>query len=99
MSLTSESGDIPSDIASDIPPDTPLEISTTSGSDDCRARATARPPSKARRPQSKVAHELRQMQNRVEFDRDGHQSLGAAPVFLGLMQVAGEFECNRNLRG
>ena len=51
------------------------------------------------RAQSKVAHELRQMQDVVEFERDGDQGLGAAAVLLGLVQVAGKFERDGNLRG
>ncbi len=46
-----------------------------------------------------VAHELGQMQDGVEFERDGDQGLGAAAVLLGLVQVAGKFEGDGNLRG
>ena len=39
--------------------------------------------------QSEVAHELRQMQDVVEFERDRNQGLGAAAVFLGLVEITG----------
>ena len=45
-----------------------------------------------------VAHELGQMQDGVEFERNRDQGLGAAAVLLGLVQVTGKFESDRNLR-
>src|SRR5208282_5286151 len=52
----------------------------------------------AGRAQSKVAHELGEMQHGVEFERDGDQGLGAAPMLLGLVQVTGQFESDGDLR-
>ena len=51
------------------------------------------------RAQREIAHEFGQMQHGVEFERDRDQGLGAAAVLLGLVQVAGQFESDGNLRG
>ena len=47
---------------------------------------------------SEVARELGQMQDVVKFESNRDQSLGAAAVLLGLVQVTGKFESDGNLR-
>ena len=52
-----------------------------------KAEGNAPAAQQTRRAQSEVAHELRQMQDVVEFERYGDQGLGAAAVLLGLVEV------------
>ena len=59
-----------------------------------------RAPSKERRSAPrKVAHELRQIKNGIQFQRDRHQNLRAAPVLFRLLKISRQFERYRNLRG